>query len=202
MEVIMYKGQNYNRPKKNSIIKVDPIRKKADITKIKKSLESNPRNLALFYLGINTNLRAGDIINIKVSQIIDIENGGKLTLRERKTGKIREIELNKSVIKAIKRLLATKTYTDNDYIFQSQRAEKLTVPSVTRLVKSWCEKIGLKGNYGSHSLRKTFGYHQRVHNNTSIPLLMVLFNHRCQEETLKYLGIDNKEVQTVYKYEI
>ena len=38
----------------------------------------------------------------------------------------------------------------------------MTVSSVHRLVKSWCRDIGLKGNYGSHSLRKTFGYHQRL----------------------------------------
>ena len=38
----------------------------------------------------------------------------------------------------------------------------LTEPTVNQKVKSWCRTINLKGNFGSHSLRKTWGYHQRV----------------------------------------
>jgi len=66
-------------------------------------------------------------------------------------------------------------------LFFSQHGEVMTVPSVNRLVKTWCRAINFKGNYGSHTLRKTFGYHQRVQLNTSIPELMVMFNHSSQK---------------------
>ncbi|MCK5232559.1 MAG: integrase, partial [Desulfobulbaceae bacterium] len=74
----------------------------------------------------------------------------------------------------------------------------LTVPSVSRLVKSWCRAINLKGNYGSHTLRKTFGFHQRVQLNTSIPELMVMFNHSSQKQTLNYLCIQPEEIRNAY----
>ena len=73
----------------------------------------------------------------------------------------------------------------------------LTVSSVNRLVKSWCKTINLPGNYGSHTLRKTWGYHQRMAG-TDIPTLMVAFNHSTQKQTLAYLGIQPEELKDAY----
>ena len=71
----MKKGQNYNRPKKGSQIKVEPIKKKRDIESIKKMLSDNPRNQALFTIGINTNLRASDLLSIKAGQVRELKPG-------------------------------------------------------------------------------------------------------------------------------
>ena len=76
------------------------------------------------------------------------------------------------------------------------------MPSVNRLVKGWCRAINLKGNYGSHSLRKTFGYHQRVTFGRGVPELMVVFNHSSQRETLEYLCIQPDEVKSIYLNEL
>ena len=67
----MKTARNQNRPKKGSQIKVDPIKKRKDIESIKKLLADNPRNSALFTIGINTNLRASDLLRIKVGQVRD-----------------------------------------------------------------------------------------------------------------------------------
>ena len=45
---------------------VEPIRKMADIEKIKQTLSMNPRNRLLFAFGINTGLRISDILKLKV----------------------------------------------------------------------------------------------------------------------------------------
>ena len=127
----MQKGQNYNRPKKGKTIKVDPIKRKKDISSIKKLLADNPRNLTLFTCGINTNLRASDLMAIKVGQVRDVD---ELVLKERKTGKHRRITLNKAVRASVQGLLAGSDLEDDDYLFQSQRADRLTVPSVNRLI--------------------------------------------------------------------
>jgi integrase len=197
----MLKGQNCNRPDKGDTIKVDPIRKKRDIENIKKLLAENPRDSALFTIGINTNLRASDLLRIKVGQVRDLKPGDEIELKERKTGKSRRITLNKSCVQAIQRLLASRTYADEDLLFTGQRGP-LTVPSVHRLVKGWCRAINLRGNYGSHSLRKTFGFHQRVTFGTDIPRLMVVFNHSTQRQTLDYLCIQPEEIKTVYENEL
>jgi len=76
------------------------------------------------------------------------------------------------------------------------------VPSVHKLVKGWCGEINLKGNYGSHTLRKTFGYQQRVHFGVGLPELMVCFNHSTQKQTLDYLCIQPEEVKNIYMNEL
>ena len=172
----MRKGENFNHPERGSQIKVEPIRKKRDIQSIKKMLSDSPRNQALFTIGINTNLRASDLLGIKAGQVRDLTAGDSIQIKEKKTGKFRVVTLNKACVLAIQKLMASSPYDDNDPLFVGQRGP-LTVPSVHRLVKSWCRAINLRGNYGSHSMRKTWGYHQRVTFGTDIPRLMVCFNH-------------------------
>lgn len=199
----MKPGTNTNRPAPGSEIAVEPIRKTRDIKAIKKLLSDKPRDLALFNLGINTNLRASDLVAITAGLVADLEVGDSLTLRERKTGKTRRITLNKAVIHSIRILLRSAEYGPDDPLFRSQRGGKaLSVPSVSRLVKSWCKSINLVGNYASHTLRKTWGYHQRVTFGTGIPELMVCFNHSTQRQTLDYLCIQPEEIRDVYLNEL
>lgn len=141
----MKKGENANRPEPGKTIKVEPITKLKDIRSIKKLLHDKPRDLCLFTLGINTNLRASDLLAIEVGQVRNVD---ELVLKERKTGKHRRITLNKAVRASVQGLLAGSDLEDSDHLFQSQRADRLTVPSVNRLVKQWCRMINLKGNYG------------------------------------------------------
>ena len=193
---------NPNHPQKGSQIKVDPIKKLKDIKAIKKLLANKPRDLALFTIGINTNLRASDLLRLKVGQVKDLKAGDTVEIKEQKTGKTRRITLNKACINAIQNLLASKQYGDDDHLFQSQRRHVLTVPSVHKLVKGWCSEINLKGNYGSHTLRKTWGYHQRVTFGVDLPRLMVCFNHSTQRQTLDYLCIQPEEIKNVYENEL
>ena len=195
----MKKGENYNHPKKNDNIKVEPITELKDIALIKKVLADKPRDICLFTLGINTNLRASDLIRITAGQVRNKQPGDELELKEKKTGKIRRITLNGPVITSIQSLLASRGYEDLEPLFISQRGDKaLTVQSVNRLVKSWCREINLKGNYGSHTLRKTFGYMQRTQRKTGIPELMALFNHTSQKQTMDYLCIQPDELRNAY----
>ena len=194
----MAHSMNYNHPKKGSQIKVVPIRKRKDIGLIKKFLNDKPRDLALFILGINTNLRASDLLRLTVGHVKNLNEGDALEIKEKKTGKPRRVTLNKACIESIQSLLEAGGYQDVDYLFKSQRSAVLTVPTVSNMVKAWCKEINLKGNYGSHTLRKTFGYHQRVTFGVDLPTLMVCFNHSTQKQTLDYLCIQAEEIKDVY----
>jgi integrase len=195
---------NPNHPVKGSQISVEPIRYQKDIKAIKKILADKPRDLCLFTLGINTNLRASDLLGIRVGQVVNLKPGDDLILKEKKTGKTRRITINETVYKAIQGLLRADNYpSDTQPLFRSQRGTSaLTVPSLSRLVKSWCQSVNLKGNYASHTLRKTWGYHQRVTFNVGIPELMVCFNHSTQRQTLDYLCIQPDEIKSVYLNEL
>ena len=196
--------KNLNHPKKRSHISVEPIRRQKDIKLIKKILQDSPRNLCLFILGINTNLRASDLLKIKVEQVRHLQPGEEISLKEKKTQKPRRINLNRACIEAIQNLLKSSKYEDDDFLFLSNRKNKnaLTVSSLSTLVKKWCRDINLKGNYASHTLRKTWGYHQRVTFGVGIPELMVCFNHTSQKQTLDYLCVQPEEIKSVYQNEL
>lgn len=197
----MKKGENHNHPKLGDQIKVEPIKTVKDIKSIKKLLQDKPRDYALFVVGINTNLRASDLLRITAGQVRNLKPLDEIEVKEKKTGKWRRITLNKACVDAIQRLLATRQYQDEEAIF-SGKGGPLTVPSVNRLVKQWCSTINLKGNYGSHTLRKTWGYHQRVTHGAGLPELMICFNHSSQRQTLDYLCIQPEEIRSVYANEL
>lgn len=65
--------------------------------------------------------------------------------------------------------------------------------------QGWCKMVKLRGNYGSHALRKTFGYHQRVTFGVGLPELMVVYNHSSQKQMLYYLCVQADEVRSVHE---
>lgn len=200
-------GENPNHPVKGASVKVDPIRDRKNINAIKKILASKPRDLAIFLIGINTNLRGVDLLKLKIGQVRHFNVNDEFTLKEKKTSKHKMVTVNPTVYKAIQDLIAKippERRTDNNYLFQSREGggNKLTTPYLNNLVKKWCAEINLPGNYGAHTLRKTFGYHARVNFGVDIPTLMVMFNHSSQKQTLDYLGIQDSEIKDAYMNEL
>lgn len=56
---------------------------------------------------------------------------------------------------------------DDAFLFNGLRGPAaLKVPTLNNLVKDWCSQANLKGNYGSHTLRKTWGYMQTGHSDS------------------------------------
>jgi len=194
--------QSENHPQAGSTIKVEPIRDTKIIKRIKKYLEEKPRDHCLFTLGINTAYRANELLSIKVSDIIHLNAGAVLELKQSKVKKYRSVTLNKGVIESITRLLDSRHFELDDFLFYSLHGSVLTVSTVNRLVKVWCIENGARGNFGSHTLRKTWGYQQRIQNNAPVPLLMEAFGHSSQKQTLDYLGIQAHEIQSLYSLKI
>lgn len=172
--------------------KVEPIRKIKDIKAIKALIKDSPRNSTLFILGINTNLTPSELVHIRVDQIRNIQAGDELRIEDDKTGRVKNITLNRISVQAIRSLLEYSEFDDSDYLFRSQRGN-LIVPSVHRLVSKWCEAIHLKGNFGSHTLRKTWGYHQHFSFGVEISKLCQYFNHSSPKQTKEYLCITDEE---------
>jgi len=152
-------------------------------------------------MGINVNLRACDLVSLKVGQVKYLVPGDVIfSVREKKTSKERHITINQNVYDAIRSYLATRTdANDNEALFKSQKGNgHLGVPYVSGLVKGWCKGINLKGNYSAHTLRKTFGFIHRVHFKTSMPELVEMYNHSSERQTLAYLGLQRDEIKDAY----
>lgn len=195
--------KNPNHPKLGSNITVQPIQETKDITSIKKLLGDKPRDLLLFTMGINNGIRAGDLLSLKVNQVQDLKPGDYIQIKESKTGKLNVLSVNKEVYKTLRHYLNTQNLSGDDYLFKSRKGQQaLTVMAVNRLIKSWCKDINLSGNYGSHTLRKTFGYIQRTKFGVGFEVLCKRFNHTSPSITMRYLGITDTEVYSILQNEI
>ena len=191
---------NPNRPKKGQAIKVQPIRRLEDIRAIKRFLAGDPRNLAIFTLGINSALRASDLLRIRIEEVKTLRPGDSFEVKEKKTGQYRRVMLNKVSHRAIQDWIqSVPAWEEGDWLFQSRKGKgRLLVPTLTAMVKSWCRAINLTENYGSHTLRKTFGYQQRVTFGLGTAELMWIFNHSSERQTLDYLGIEQDEIRNIH----
>lgn len=194
---------NPNHPKPGSSTRVEPIRDPKDIWAIKKLLGDKPRDLLLFTMGINNGLRTGDLLRLRVGDVKYAKPGEYITIKESKTGKGNVLMVNKSVHGALKNYLEKVKPQDEDFLFASRKGEgPVTTGAVNRIVKQWARAINLKGNYGAHSLRKTFGFIQRTKFGVAFELLTKRFNHSNPSTTMRYLGIADREINGILLNEI
>jgi integrase len=199
----MKRGGNFNHPKKGDRIKVDPIRKIKDIKAISKLTSDNPRDHLLFIMGINNGLRAGDLIKLKVKNVRLLRIGNTLTIRESKTGKDNILVINKTVHKALRNYLDSVQPDDGAFLFASRKGNShIRSQAVSKLIKKWTKAINLKGNYGAHTLRKTWGYIQRTVHGVGFEIICKRYNHSSPAITMRYLGIQDKEVHATLMNEI
>ncbi len=200
----MEQNRNPNHPGKGRQIRVDPLRRTEDIQAIKLILSGTPRDLLLFTMGINNGLRAGDLLTVKVKDVKSLKPGEFITIKEKKTGKQNILMVNKFVHKTLKNYLDKIQPADSDYLFASRKTKApLTIQAVNAMIKRWTRAINLDhGNYGAHTLRKTFGFMQRTKHGVGFEVLAKRFNHSSPTTTMRYLGLTSDEVNEVLMNEI
>lgn len=198
------KIRNPNHPQKGDTTRVYPISRLEHVQAIKKLLSDNPRDFLLFTMGINNGLRAGDLLRLRVKDVRHLKEGGAIVIKESKTDKENTLMVNKPVYKALKNYLEKVDPGDDDFLFLSRKGkEPLTIQAVNLLVKKWTKAINLNhGNYGAHTLRKTFGYIQRTKFGIGFEVLAKRFNHSSPAMTMRYLGIESREVEQILLNEI
>lgn len=183
------------------MVTVEPIRDRRAIERIKSVLrDTSPRNYLLFTLGVNCHLRIGDILNLKVKDVRDSKGELKrsIYLREEKTNREVKPAINEAVREALEFYFDKSNHLKpGEYLFRrAKKNEPLTRQRVWQLIKEWTDMVGLKGEFGCHSLRKTKGYQARM-KGYSLEVIQEMYGHRSPEVTRRYIGITRDEIRTV-----
>jgi len=207
-----YKKNEIRDAGKGVRYEVIPFKSKKDIEKVKQYLmgKQDKRDFALFVVGINIGLRTQDLVSLKVSDVSSSRTSIHRVVQviEQKTGKIRAFELNDTAVGAIRLYLnSLPTYDPNSWLFPSRKSNvgegHLTVDAVRRIIKDFCRELHIQGNFGAHSLRKTFGYWVYISGVQKNPLILVtlqrIFNHSSQTTTMRYIGIESSEISNIYR---
>lgn len=196
----------------------EPIKRIEDIYAISDWFVSRGRyrDNMLFIVGINVGLRASDLLTLRFSHLIDESFQFKTTfpILEKKTRNTRKVQKNRYVTinEAVKDavllyLQNTKDIKLSDYMFRgsSNRCSGENKPmqrrSMERILKEVGTALNLDIHIATHTLRKTFAYHQMLqsHNDPrKLLLLQKTFGHSTSAQTLDYIGITSEEIAKAY----
>lgn len=172
---------------------VEPIRNKKDIKKVENVLsQQSKRNLLLFVLGTNCGLRISDLLSLNIG---DVRNKTHIQIVEKKTGKFKKFPINDRLKPMIEEFVKGKR--DNEPLFKSHWGKRLDRVTAYYLIRDACEKAGLQERIGTHSMRKTFGYHH-YQQFKDVVILQKIFNHSSPQITLRYIGIEQDQIDYSY----
>ena len=168
---------------------VEPIREKSDIQRVKSVLRKQSlRNLLLFLIGINCGLRISDILNLDVR---DVRGKDNIYIIEQKTGKHRIVPINRCLQNYINEFVKAKR--DEEPLFVSYKGNRMSRFTAYNIIRKACRDAGIDTYVGTHTMRKTFGYHfYKRYNN--VVMLQKIFNHSHPVITLSYIGIEQDEI--------
>jgi len=172
--------------------------KKRESAKTPVKKEQADRNWMLCVLGFNTALRAEDLLQIRVKDVLK----GYVSIKENKTGKMQNYKMNKQLHDDILDYIQRNNLTEYDYMFMGQKkihqGKKIYLP-ITRqqghkIVSDIADEVGIGYTFGLHSLRKTFGYHY-ILGGGSWQTLSKMYNHNDIITTQLYVMWDLNDAQ-------
>lgn len=197
---------------------VYPIKTHKDIIAMANWLYEHKNNkyVLAFTLGINLGLRANELLDLKMNQVFSLDGSVRLIedeedtsdgidIYQSKTKKHRTVFLNAACKDALEWAFPIKgAYLHSEeYLFPSREGGAIQVGTFRKVLKEAAAACGLKQNIGTHTCRKTWGWHQYKYNsekaNLDITMLQRAFGHSSPEVTLRYLGITDEEDKALYK---
>lgn len=161
--------------------------------RIRLQLGHRTRELALFDLGLDSKLRACDLVRLRVR---DICHGDRVSPRaiviQQKTSRPVQFEITPLTRDAVTNWIKEAKLSNDDFLFPSRVHESphLGTRQYARILDSWIEEIGLDPTaYGTHTIRRTKAslIYRRTKNIRAVQLLL---GHTKLESTVRYLGIE------------
>ena len=163
--------------------------------------DKNYRISLLIGCGIFFGLRISDLLRLNWNMLLNKE--AKFVLIEKKTGKRREVKINREFQKHIKDCYHALHINNMDELcFLSARNKVYSVQWINLILKELKYRYNLKiEHFSTHSLRKTFGrkvFESSDSAELALVKLMELFNHSSIAITKRYLGLRQEEILETY----
>ena len=174
---------------------VEPIRDSNKVHEIANYLRKySERNYIMFILGINSGLRISDILSLRIR---DVKGKDYISIREKKTGKQKIFPMTPILKREIKKYCDEKDL--DQFLIKSKKGYNRPFgrKQAYTILRDAGETLGLY-NLGTHTLRKTFGYHFYMQYK-DIVTLQKIFNHSDPSITLHYIGVEQSHINRMIK---
>ncbi len=161
--------------------------------RIRLQLGHRTRELALFDLGLDSKLRACDLVRLRVR---DVCHGDRVSTRaivlQQKTSQPVQFEITQPTRDAIGEWMKEAALTPDDFLFPSRLHDSphLGTRQYARILDTWVTEIGPDPTaYGTLTMRRTKAslIYRRTKNLRAVQLLL---GHTKLESTVRYLGIE------------
>ena len=183
-------------------VATDPIRDRKELKALANFFlkRGELRNYCFVVLGAHTALRVSDLLALTWEDVYDYDRAqfrDHLVLIERKTGKSRNIALNREALRA---LAVYFQHHRGKYLFSNHRRDEKPISRVQawRIVHNAASELRLTGHIGCHSLRKTWGYNAWSRAKIRPEVIMMVYNHSSFAVTRRYLGITQDDLDQAY----
>jgi len=156
-------------------------------------MQQRARELALFDLGIDSKLRACDLVKLRVRDVCHGEHvASRASVLQQKTQRPVQFEITAPTREAVETWIKTAGLKSDNYLFPSRihNSPHLGTRQYARILDGWLAAIGLDPTgYGTHSMRRTKAslIYRRTKNLRAVQLLL---GHTRVESTVRYLGIE------------
>jgi len=138
-----------------------PIPRSTDIDRVRRAIGPNIRDLLLFNLAIETGVAANQLLSLHVKDLIGLNVGEEISVLGGKQGRSEPVVMGQQTHEAFQNFLQTNHPLADELLFKSRKGNgALSLPSASRLVRSWFDQVGLKEMSGFLSLRKTWEMHR------------------------------------------
>lgn len=152
------------------------------------TIRANPRVAAALIAEANLGMRIGDILHLRLSDIIVDGGRYRLNITEEKTGKKRTFTVPAEILSFLRNYAEDRGISEDELLFP------LTVRQVQRHLKSVCDELGYT-NISTHSFRKWYATDIYNSNGHDIVLVQRLLQHSSPETTRRYIGIAEERVE-------
>lgn len=163
----------------------------AIIMTMKKGSDSfcpNERIATALVLEGNLGIRIGDIVKLRLCDIVNDGGRYRLAIREQKTGKQRVFTVPEVIYQYI------ESYCERNGIDRHGRIFPLTTRAVQKQLAIVCDYLGYEG-IGTHSFRKWYATEIYNNNGYDIALVQRLLQHSSAAITQRYIGIEPQRIE-------
>ena len=152
------------------------------------TLRANPRCAAVLTAEANLGMRIGDILKLRLCDLVRDGRRYRLDVVEQKTGKKRTFTVPDGIYQFF------CEYARQNKIAPSDRLFPITERAVQKHLKGVCDALGYE-NISTHSFRKWYATDIYESNGHDIVLVQQLLQHSSPTITQRYIGISSEKIE-------
>lgn len=152
------------------------------------------RDVLIISLALNTGLRVSEISNLKVVDVYLKRGQNSLIVRKGKGDKDRIVAFGPKLKSQIVEYLNYRK-SDSEYLFPSERGDKLSRSGIQKIFKKIAKKAKLAKHYSIHCLRHTYATQIYKASGFNLRLVQQQLGHASITTTSVYSHVDSEQLE-------